>query len=55
MDKSLEPLFLKLQHDHLIRDPLDYLEQERFEIESVTRLKWGIVERTTARRPSEPL
>jgi ubiquinone/menaquinone biosynthesis C-methylase UbiE len=48
----LEPLFLRFEHDHLTRDPLDHLEHAGFQIESLTRLKWGIVERTVARRPS---
>jgi ubiquinone/menaquinone biosynthesis C-methylase UbiE len=52
--RLLEPLFLRLEHDHLTRDPLDYLKAEGFEVESVTRLKWGIVERTVARKPSQP-
>jgi SAM-dependent methyltransferase len=51
--RLLEPLFLKLEHDHLTRDPLDYLEHEGFEIERVTRLKWGIVERVAARKPPQ--
>ena len=50
-ERLLEPLFLRLEHDHLTRDPLDHLEPEGFEIESVTRLKLGIVERTLARKP----
>jgi ubiquinone/menaquinone biosynthesis C-methylase UbiE len=49
--RLLEPLFLRLEQDHLTRDPTDYLEDEGFEIDSVTRLKWGIVERAVARKP----
>jgi ubiquinone/menaquinone biosynthesis C-methylase UbiE len=48
--RLLEPLFLRFEHDHLTRDPLDYLETEGFEIETVIRLKRGIVERAVARR-----
>jgi ubiquinone/menaquinone biosynthesis C-methylase UbiE len=51
--RLLEPLFLRFEHDHLTRDPLDYLEAEGFEIEAVNRLKWGIVERTVARKPDQ--
>jgi ubiquinone/menaquinone biosynthesis C-methylase UbiE len=51
--RLLEPLFLRLEHDHLTRDPLDYLEDEGFEIETVDRLKWGIVERAVARKPGQ--
>lgn len=53
--RMLEPLFLKFEHDHLTRDPLDYLEDFGFDIESVDRLKWGIVERTVASKPSQSL
>jgi ubiquinone/menaquinone biosynthesis C-methylase UbiE len=49
--RLLEPLFLRFEHDHLTRDPLDYLEGEGFEIETAGRLKLGIVERTVARKP----
>ncbi len=51
IERSLEPLFLRFEHDHLTRDPLDHLEQAGFEIVQVTRLKWGIVERVIARKP----
>ncbi|MBV9165865.1 MAG: hypothetical protein JO342_06900, partial [Solirubrobacterales bacterium] len=46
------PLFLRFEHDHLTRDPLDYLETEGLEIQTVDRLKWGIVERAAARKPA---
>lgn len=52
-ERLLEPLFLRFEHDHLTRDPLDYLEFEGFEIEAVRRLKWGIVERVIARKPAQ--
>lgn len=51
IERLLEPLFLRFEHDHLTRDPLDHLEQAGFEIDQVTRLKWGIVERAIARKP----
>jgi ubiquinone/menaquinone biosynthesis C-methylase UbiE len=56
VQRLLEPLSVRFEADHLLRDPLDYLANEGFEIESVTRLKWGIVERVVARKPrlSEP-
>ncbi|HEY3946684.1 MAG TPA: class I SAM-dependent methyltransferase [Solirubrobacteraceae bacterium] len=50
--RLLEPLFLRFEHDHLTRDPLDYLEAEGLEIETVSRLKWGMVERAVARKPT---
>jgi ubiquinone/menaquinone biosynthesis C-methylase UbiE len=52
VQRLLEPLSVRFEADHLLRDPLDYLADEGFEIESVKRLKWGIVERVIARKPS---
>ena len=49
--RLLEPLSVRLGGDHLLRDPLDHLSSERFEIVYAKRLKWGIVERVAARRP----
>lgn len=48
--RILEPLAIRFEADHLVRDPLDYLSHVGFEIESVKRLKLGIVERTVARK-----
>jgi ubiquinone/menaquinone biosynthesis C-methylase UbiE len=52
VQRLLEPLSVRFEADHLLRDPLDYLAEEGFEIESVKRLKWGIVERVIACKPS---
>jgi ubiquinone/menaquinone biosynthesis C-methylase UbiE len=51
IQRLLEPMSVRFEADHLLRDPLDYLADEGFEIESVRRLKWGIVERVVARKP----
>jgi ubiquinone/menaquinone biosynthesis C-methylase UbiE len=48
--RLLEPLAVRFEADHLLREPLDYLEAEGFEIERVERSKWGIVERVAARK-----
>jgi ubiquinone/menaquinone biosynthesis C-methylase UbiE len=50
IQRLLDPLAVRFEADHLVRDPLDYLEAEGFEIESLKRLKWGIVERVVARK-----
>jgi hypothetical protein len=51
----LDPLSVRFAADHLVRDPLDYLTVVGFQIESVERLKKGIVERVVARKPgSQP-
>ena len=52
--RMLDPLSVRFGADHLVRDPVDYLENVGFEIESVERLKWGIVERVVARRRTRP-
>jgi ubiquinone/menaquinone biosynthesis C-methylase UbiE len=51
VQRLLNPLSVRFEADHLLRDPLDYLADEGFEVESATRLKWGIVERVVARKP----
>jgi ubiquinone/menaquinone biosynthesis C-methylase UbiE len=51
VQRLLDPLMVRFEADHIVRDPLDYLAEEGFEVQEVTRLKWGIVERTVARKP----
>jgi ubiquinone/menaquinone biosynthesis C-methylase UbiE len=51
VQRLLDPLMVRFEADHIVRDPLDYLAGEGFEVQNVTRLKWGIVERTVARKP----
>ena len=49
--RLLDPLTVRFQGDHLLREPLDYAEAEGFQIEQLERSKWGIVERLVARKP----
>ncbi|HSJ17834.1 MAG TPA: methyltransferase domain-containing protein [Solirubrobacterales bacterium] len=49
--RLLEPLSVRFNADHLLREPLDALREAGFEIERSERLKWGIVERIVARKP----
>jgi ubiquinone/menaquinone biosynthesis C-methylase UbiE len=51
VQRLLEPLFLRLEADHLLRDPLDYLPGTGFRINEVHRSKLGIVERLRAHKP----
>ena len=44
-------LTVPLQGDHMVREPLEHLRREGFEVERLERLKLGIVERVAARRP----
>jgi ubiquinone/menaquinone biosynthesis C-methylase UbiE len=50
-ERLVEPLMAR-DADHLLRDPLDHLEQEGFVVNYVARLKLGIVERVRAHRPN---
>jgi ubiquinone/menaquinone biosynthesis C-methylase UbiE len=50
--RLLEPLAVRFEADHLLREPLEYLPSVGFEIDEVQRSKWGIVERLRALRPA---
>jgi ubiquinone/menaquinone biosynthesis C-methylase UbiE len=50
VQRLLDPLTVRFEGDHLLREPLDHLKTEAFEIERFERLKWGIVERAAARK-----
>jgi ubiquinone/menaquinone biosynthesis C-methylase UbiE len=52
VQRLLDPLFVRFQADHLLREPLEHLKAERLEIERLERSKWGIVERVVARKPA---
>jgi ubiquinone/menaquinone biosynthesis C-methylase UbiE len=53
VQRVLDPVSVRFGADHLVRDPLDHLADAGFEIESVERLKWGIVERVVARKAGD--
>ncbi len=48
--RALQPLF-RMQGDSLLREPLEQLRAEGFDVERLERSKWGIVERVAARKP----
>lgn len=50
VQRLLDPLAVRFEADHLVREPLEYLEAEGFELQRVERSKWGIVERVSARK-----
>ena len=54
VQRVLDPLFVRLGADHLLREQLDHLEDAGLEVEQLERSKWGIVERVSARKP-EPV
>ncbi len=49
--RLLEPLSVRFEADHLLREPLDYLPEVGFDVDEVIRSKAGIVERLRAHRP----
>jgi ubiquinone/menaquinone biosynthesis C-methylase UbiE len=51
VERLLDPLFVRFEADHLLREPLDYLPDAGFEVDEVLRSKWGIVERLRAHKP----
>ena len=51
--RLLEPLAVRFEADHLLRDPLDYLPAVGFQIDEVQRSKWGIVERPRRTSPGK--
>ena len=46
----LNPLFVRFEADHLLREPLDQVYEEGFEVEWLERSRWGIVGRLSARK-----
>jgi ubiquinone/menaquinone biosynthesis C-methylase UbiE len=50
IQRAIEPITVWLEGDHLVREPLELLEAERFEVKEVERTKLGIVERICARK-----
>jgi SAM-dependent methyltransferase len=50
--RLLDPLAVRFEADHLLREPLEHLRAERFEVERFERSKLGIVERVVARKPA---
>ncbi len=51
VQRVIDPLMVRFEADHVLRDPLDYLEAEGFTVECSERSRWGIVERVVARKP----
>ena len=49
--RLVESLFLRLQADHLTREPLEHVRAAGLVIEEVHRWAWGIMERASARKP----
>jgi ubiquinone/menaquinone biosynthesis C-methylase UbiE len=50
IQRILDPLFVRFQADHLLREPLDHVKAEGLAVERIERSKWGVVERLAARK-----
>jgi ubiquinone/menaquinone biosynthesis C-methylase UbiE len=50
IQRAIEPITVWLGGDHLVREPLELLEAEGFEVDEVERSKLGTVERISARK-----
>jgi ubiquinone/menaquinone biosynthesis C-methylase UbiE len=47
----LEPLTVRLEHDHLLREPLTYVQAAGLIVERLERSRLGLIERMVARKP----
>jgi len=52
VQRLLDPALVRLQGDHLLRDPGIAVRRAGLVIEELTRSRWGIVLRLAARKPS---
>ena len=52
LERLLEPLAVRTQGDHLLREPLETVQAAGFSVEYLRRQKLGIVERLIARKTS---
>jgi ubiquinone/menaquinone biosynthesis C-methylase UbiE len=50
--RLLDPLTVRFQADHLLREPLDHLQEAGFELVNLERWKQGLVERVVAYKPA---
>lgn len=51
IQRLLEPLFLRLAEDHLLREPEDAVRRAGLAVEEATRSRLGLVLRLSARKP----
>ena len=51
IQRVLDPFAQRFGGDHLLREPLDHLADDGFEVDEVTRQKAGWVELVSARKP----
>ena len=53
LERALDPITVRRQADHLLREPLDHVLAEGLEIETIERSWFGVVERLAARKPED--
>ena len=51
IERLLDPITVRRQADHLLRDPLEHVIAEQMEIETLERSWFGALERLAARKP----
>jgi hypothetical protein len=51
--RLLDPLMVRFEGDHLLREPLEHVRAESLLVDELERSRLGIVERLSARKPSE--
>jgi ubiquinone/menaquinone biosynthesis C-methylase UbiE len=51
IERVFEPLTLRWEADHLLREPLDHVLAEGLDVERLERSWFGVVERLVARKP----
>jgi ubiquinone/menaquinone biosynthesis C-methylase UbiE len=54
VQRLLDPLLVRWKADHLLREPLEPLQQEGFAIHQCERRKWGLIERVVAAKSPDP-
>ena len=51
LERVLDPITVRRQADHLLREPLEHILAEELEIETLERSWFGVMERLAARKP----
>ncbi len=50
VERLLDPICVRTEADHLLREPLEHLAGAGVEIAQIARSRWGIIERVAARK-----
>jgi ubiquinone/menaquinone biosynthesis C-methylase UbiE len=52
VQRVLDPLTVRFEGDHLLREPLEHVRATGLQVDHLERSKWGIVERLAAHKPA---